>query len=263
MQRHIPLEGSPNFRDLGGYEANCGRKLRYGKLFRSGVLARLTDEDVQRLQALNLTTICDFRRHEELERDPSRLPDAPAPRVVHLPIDPGSRTSFFDHLGETGDLSAADREIDMAQFMVDINRAFALEHHAEFKVMLDEIVELPQDGALLFHCAAGKDRTGFAAALIMMCLGVPRAQIEADYMLTAEYFYPDLELERLARKYADYGFQRIDPSVIRPMLEVRPEYIREAFNAIDEHFSSTDDYLQQVYSMGAPERNAMRDTLLS
>lgn len=261
-QRHIPMDGTPNFRDLGGYETRCSRRVRFGKLFRSGALSQLSEQDIERFVALNIVTVCDFRRGEETERDPSSLPDQPRPKIVHLPINPGSRTAFFEHLSETGGMDDKARQLDMAEFMVHINRDFALEHHDSFKQMLVHIDELSAKQSLLFHCAAGKDRTGFAAALILMCLNVPRETIIEDYMLTAEYFDPEKEISRLAKKYVDFGFDRIDPAIIRPMLEVREEYICEAFDAIDEHFASDEEYLAKVFGLDASDLKRFQSNLL-
>lgn len=264
VQRHIPMDGTPNFRDLGGYKSQCGRHVRSGCLFRSGVLSALSETDLQRMDDLNIVTICDFRRDEELQRDPTKLHAERPARIVHMPIDPGSRGSFFEQVAESGSVDKVSQDsFDMASFMVEINRAFALEHHGRFKQMLGEINQLEADQGLLFHCSAGKDRTGFAAALILMCLDVSRELIKEDYMLTAQYFKPDIEISRLQKKYSDYGFERLTPELIRPMLEVHEHFIDGAFAAIDENFSSTEDYLQQVYGLGDAELANMRATLLS
>lgn len=256
------MDGTPNFRDLGGYPTRCGRTVRFGKLFRSGVLSELSSSDLDTFHRLNIATICDFRRHEEVERDPTRLPDKSPPRIVHVPIDPGSRGSFFEQLAENETIASTNQPFDMAHFMVDINRAFALEHQDSFKLMLNEIAELDDSEGLLFHCSAGKDRTGFGAALILACLNVDRETIIEDYLLTAKYFKPDSESKRLTKKYAHYGFADVDPQIIRPMLEVRPEYIGEAFRAIDEHYESIESYLESVYELSSKDLDTFRSKLL-
>jgi len=256
------MDGTPNFRDLGGYSSSCGRQVRYGRLFRSGVLSQLSDADLDRMDQRNIVTICDYRRTEELERDPTRLHSLRPAKIAHMPIDPGSKNSFFEQMDGVGGAESALIDIDMARFMVEINRAFVLEHHASFKLMLDEIHALTDDQALLFHCAAGKDRTGFAAALILMCLNVPRETIIKDYMLTAQYFNPDSEILRMQKKYSEYGFDKIQPQLIRPMLEVREEFIKEAFVTIDEHYSSTDQFLEKRYGLASSDLDVMRNRFL-
>lgn len=257
MKRHIPFEGTPNFRDLGGYKARNGKQVIWNCFYRSGQLSRLSDDDLHQFAALGVRVVCDFRRAEEIERDPSLLPHDAQIQLLQLTIDPGSATSFFSNI-DTHDMSG----VDMAQFMCEINRAFALEHHGPYSRMLEAIFQL-RDGALLFHCAAGKDRTGFAAALILMILDVPREVILHDYMLTSDYFIPDRELQRLAKKYAGFGFDQLDPAIIRPMLEVRPEYLQAAFDAIDQHYATTEDYLEDVFELTPALRQEFQQRFLA
>ena len=98
--RHLGMQGTPNFRDFGGYPTADGRRVKWGHLFRSGQLSGLTDEDIDLLASLELDLICDFRREEEQTGEPSRLPDANAPRVLSLPITPGSNAAFFEQAGD-------------------------------------------------------------------------------------------------------------------------------------------------------------------
>jgi protein-tyrosine phosphatase len=244
MSIHIPLQGTPNFRDLGGYKNTHGKTLVRGKFFRSGVLSGLSDEDLEKLAELNIRTICDFRREEESLRDPTRLQ---AEKLV-LSIDPGSQSKAFTELADH------DARYDMAQFMREINAAFALDHVATYKQMLDAVENLEADEALLFHCSAGKDRTGFAAALILSILDVPRNIIMQDYLLTADYFDVDVQLPYLIAKYAQHGFDKVDAEQFRPVLEVRRDYLQAAFDAIDQQYGDTDTYLAEAFGMTESER---------
>ena len=118
-ERKLGMQGTPNFRDFGGYRAVDGRLVKWGFLFRSGQLSNLSDQDVALLATLELDLVCDFRRLEEQEADPSRLPVSNPPRIASLPISPGSNAQFFEQLGgEFGDRQA------MFDFMVEINRDF-------------------------------------------------------------------------------------------------------------------------------------------
>ena len=119
--RRLSLQGTPNFRDLGGYATADGRRVKWGYLYRSGQLSDLQQEDQLVLSGLQLDLVCDFRREEEQENDPSLLPQ-PGPRVVSLPISPGSSDSFFS---EASAHWQADRQT-MFDFMREINRDFAL-----------------------------------------------------------------------------------------------------------------------------------------
>ncbi len=249
--RRLPFVGTPNFRDLGGYPTEDGRQVKWGYLFRSGQLSQLNADDQRLLHSLQLDLVCDFRRPEEQERDPSLLPD-PGPVLVSLSISPGSNDSFFTEATEMN----VDRQA-MFDFMVEINRDFALGQKVAYSSMFDHLVQ-KQPTRMLFHCAAGKDRTGFAAAIILLALGVPREQVMEDYLLTADYFLPQQELSRLAGKYE----MELPAETMLPVLEVHPQYLQAALDAIDEQFESIDHYLEDVLGMDRCKRERLRSHYL-
>jgi protein-tyrosine phosphatase len=249
--RHLPFAGTPNFRDLGGYATVDGRQVKWGYLFRSGQLSNLNQEDQQKLQALQLDVVCDFRREEEQERDPSLLP-TPGPRHLSVSISPGSNDSFFSEATEMN----VDRQA-MYDFMVEINRDFALGQTDAYSTMFSHLVQ-DQPTRMLFHCAAGKDRTGFAAAIILLALGVPRRQVMEDYLLTSEYFIPHREMSRLAEKYE----MDLPAETMLPVLEVHAEYLQAALDAIDEQFESLEHYLQDYLGLDGAGRERLRSHYL-
>jgi protein-tyrosine phosphatase len=251
-ERGMPFEGTPNFRDFGGYHTSDGRRVKWGYLYRSGQLSGLTECDLRLLSSLDLDVVCDFRRVEEQERDPSQLP-SPGPDVVSLSITPGSNSGF---LTEASSYENTDRQA-MFDFMVEINRDFALQQAQAFGRMF-ELLLRGEGTRMLVHCAAGKDRTGFAAAIVLLALGVPRATVMADYLLTAEYFKPESELGRLRAKYD----MDLEAEVMMPVLEVYPEYLQSALDAIDEQFASVDDYLERQLGVDASAREALRNLYL-
>ena len=95
-ERRLGMEGTPNCRDFGGYPTTDGRQVRWGYLYRSGQLSALTEADVSLLANLELDLICDFRREDEQETEPSLLPASKPPRIASLPIVPGSNAGFFE-----------------------------------------------------------------------------------------------------------------------------------------------------------------------
>jgi len=241
-ERKFGMQGTPNFRDFGGYRSADGRQVKWGFLFRSGQLSSLSDQDVELLASLGLDLVCDFRRQEEQESDPSRLPRQRRPRVASLPIVPGSNSRFFEEAG--GDFTGRDA---MFEFMVEINRDFAESQTATYARMFREILEV-DDARFLVHCAAGKDRTGFAAAIILLALGVPREVVMRDYMLTARYFNPLREMDRLRRKYQ---MDHMDAASIMPMLEVHEDYLERALQVIEQNYDSVEAYLEEALGLGA------------
>jgi protein-tyrosine phosphatase len=120
--------------------------------------------------------------------------------------------------------------------------------------MFQEILAL-EDARFLVHCAAGKDRTGFAAALVLLALGVPRDVVMRDYMLTARYFSPDTEMARLQQKY---GMEHIDADAVRPMLEVHEDYLDRGLVSIEQNYGSVERYLREVLGVGPAELAELR-----
>lgn len=253
-ERKLGMQGTPNFRDFGGYPAAGGRMVKWGFLFRSGHLSKLSDQDVGLLASLELDLVCDFRRQEEQEGDPSRLPGRNTPRIASLPIVPGSNSGFLEQIEGQG----ADRQA-MFDFMVDINRDFVEAQAATYARMFREILDV-EDARFLVHCAAGKDRTGFAAAIILLALGVSRDVVMRDYMLTGQFFHPGNEMDRLREKYQ---MEAMDSEAILPMLEVHEDYLARALLAIEQSYPSVEVYLDEALGVGAAELAELRARYLT
>jgi protein-tyrosine phosphatase len=178
LPRVVALQGCSNLRDLGGYRAADGRRVRLGRVFRSASLAGLTEADLTLFGATGIRTVCDLRGEREAARAPSRLPVAGAPEVVRLPIEPRVGASLRDLLAReeaTGE--------DVQDLLRTAYAAYATDHLPRYRALFDLLLReerLP----LLFHCSAGKDRTGFGAALLLTALCVPRDTVVADYLAT-------------------------------------------------------------------------------
>lgn len=252
-ERRLGMSGTPNFRDFGGYRTGDGQQVKWGYLFRSGQLSALSPEDVELLASLQLDLVFDFRQLEEQESELSRLPSAPGPRVVSLPIIPGSNARFFEEAGAQDSGPG-----QMFDFMLEINRDFAGSQTGPYSRMFREILEQP-NARFLVHCAAGKDRTGFAAAIMLLALGVPREIVMRDYLMTGRYFIPGDELDRLTRKYQ---MEHMLAEAILPMLEVHEDYLAVALSHIDENFGSVQSYLSEALGVGAAELSELRGRYL-
>ncbi len=178
LPRVVTLEGCSNLRDLGGYRAADGRRVRFGRVFRSASLAGLTQADQTTFAATGIRTICDLRGEREAARAPSCLPATGRIEVVRLPIEPRVGASLRDLLKReeaTGE--------DVHDLLRTAYTAYATDHLPRYRAMFGLLLQeerLP----LLFHCSAGKDRTGFGAALLLTALGVPRETVIADYLAT-------------------------------------------------------------------------------
>lgn len=182
--RLVTLQGSFNFRDLGGYAGRDGRPTRWGRLFRADALHELTTEDVSRLQALGLRTVVDLRTERELARTGRGLLEPEDVAFHHLAVvQEGVRGDGTSDRAAEGESMAAPAPAgdDLAErylWYLDVGRRSLV----EALTMLGGEEHYP----LVFHCAAGKDRTGVLAALVLELVGVDRQVIVADYVLTAE-----------------------------------------------------------------------------
>jgi protein-tyrosine phosphatase len=217
----LPITGADNVRDMGGYRAADGKLVRWDQVIRAGELNKLESEDVAFFEALGIKTIVDFRDDGEK----AEAPDAAIGTVVHtyyFPIEVGS-------LLDVRTLARASAEQN-AGILVEGNKFFATgtqdQYRAFFGLLQDE-ANLP----LLFHCTAGKDRAGFAAALFLSSLGVDRETIIADYLLSGDY---------VKAKYAAYVSRM--PG-LAPIFETRREYITAAFETIDSQYGGIEKYL--------------------
>ncbi|MFV8818552.1 tyrosine-protein phosphatase [Haliea sp. E17] len=245
-ERRLGMHGTPNFRDYGGYTGADGRRVKWGYLFRSGQLAHLSDADLELLASLDLELVCDFRQTMEQVTHPSRLPEAGQPRVLNVPVIPGNSSSFFAQAEEHRAALDNYTRQDMFDFMCGINRDFAEGQRDTFARVFREILEL-EAGRFLVHCSAGKDRTGFAAALMLLALGVPREVVMQDYLLTGNYFDPELELQRVRKKY---DLHHLNSDVVLPILEVHEDYLAAALASIDSNFGSVERYLEEGLGLG-------------
>ncbi len=254
-ERKLPLEGTPNFRDLGGYETADGRRLRWGKLYRSSKLSGLTATDVDYVKRLGVTLICDFRQVIEQELEPTLLGREHPALLASLPVAPGSSHNFIENL-HNGIIAVEDP----ARFMEQINRDFVVNQLPQYAEMFRLL--LAGDQQLLIHCASGKDRTGFGAALILDVLGVEEEAIVEDYLLTNRYLPVDEEVTRLSRQFTDHTGEAVSEEVLRPLLELRPEYIRACFDEIRRRYESREHFFEAALSLDEVRRKHLKDRYL-
>ena len=223
----IAVDGMFNLRDIGGVETVPGRRVRLGKVFRSDDLSGLTSRGKSALEERGIRTIVDFRGNEEVCLAPNRLPGT-VRRTVRLPIEPGNVLELARLTCENA-----------PEMMCELYRALARdaqEMYWEFFRLLSN----PENAPLLFHCSAGKDRTGFAAALFLLSLGASRETVLRDYLLSARLIR---EKYRSAIE-ADKRFASI--------YTVRPEYLDAAFEVIDGEFGGVEQYLRNNLGVDAP-----------
>lgn len=254
-RRHLALEGAPNFRDLGGYVAEDGRSVKWGMFYRSDNLSELTPADLETLASLGIRLVCDFRGPAEWAAHPDRLPAVDPPEVAHLEIWDES----FDAEGIRAAIVSGEFDVDLRQMLIDGNRMFATRFADRYRDMFARIRE-PQNLPALVHCTAGKDRAGFASALILRTLGVPIATVYEDFLLTNHYTASKIERTLLVVRVM--SLFRVDPERVRPVLGVEPAYLDAAFAAIDEHYGSFDTYRREALGLDDAALARFRDMAL-
>jgi protein-tyrosine phosphatase len=243
--RHVRLDGALNVRDLGGLATFDGKLTRHGVLFRADTLAHLTAADQVRLGALGLTTVVDLRTDEERVRAPDRLPEGPAPVVQALGFLPRGNVEMFSAIN-AGRLDAEDAvQAMMAQY-----RNLALEHHDRYQAFVETLLG-PGSRPLLFHCASGKDRTGIAAAIVLLALDVPRATVLEDYAIS-----------NFQRRPIDLFTAGASAPAVEQVMAANPRYLEAAFKAMEEASGSIQAYLAEL-GLDSEARRHLRALLVA
>lgn len=259
--REIVLEGAINVRELGGYVTEDGRPVAWGKVFRGGDLSALTPADVEKLQTADLATIVDFRGGDEIAKDGS----APVPEtidLINIPVLDETTQALAEAL--TGVLQGGDpavveemlgggksQQIKDESFVSQLDQPETMAGYAR---TLELIAERP--GALVFHCTAGKDRTGMMSAILLGILGVPDRTIIEDFVLSNEH----LE-EHYAKTYAFLESKGVDVELIRPLTEQSPSNIQPVLDAVHDQHGGWDAFAADVMGLDAATLDAVRAKL--
>ncbi|OMP32312.1 tyrosine-protein phosphatase [Mangrovimonas sp. DI 80] len=233
-EREIVLEHSFNFRDIGGIPTKDGKHTKFGMLYRSGEISELSKEDLAYMEEIGLATILDLRSNYEIEEQPDIYPNGV--NWLHMPIgnmDNKDPKAMLKQITDA-DPETFDGDAMMEQFSVEF-----VEHPEPFKKLFQKIVE-DGDSPILFHCSAGKDRTGFTSAFILYTLGVDKETIMDEYVLSNFYRYPHNE-STIKKAATFYG---IDERILRPLMGVKRSYLERGFKEIEAKYGSVDNFLQ-------------------
>lgn len=248
-RRAVTLQGTSNFRDLGGYPAAGGKHVKWGHLYRSADISKLTDSDLQALQSRHVALVCDLRGPQEVAQAPDRLP--PGARRLALPA--GSEN--IDPRLLMGGGKALNRDSLMRAVYTNISF-----FPAKYKPIFDELLALPGEEALLLHCTAGKDRTGIGAALVLSALGVDRRTILKDYAATNTYWQAGRE--QSVQRLAQAGLSAEAVAAMRPLLAANPAYLAGTFATIDKQYGSIEKYLATEMGLTPRKLAALRTKYL-
>jgi len=233
MQRLYPFENILNFRDFGGYETLSGQKIKPGKLFRSANFHRATSQDLAQISDLDIGLLVDLRYAPERARQPNKWPEAARTKVLAFEDIAGLRDKDIaphEAFIKT-DLRQAQ---DARNYMMQSYRSRPDDpgFEAIFSNTLRHMVDTGEN--IVIHCAAGKDRTGTLAAIILSTLGVDLPMIMTDYMLTMEAVDIESFLEPAATMMSQRHEREYSPDALRPMFGVEPAYLESSLEAIGD-----------------------------
>lgn len=257
-ERVLSFQGGCNFRDIGGYRTRHSSSTRWGKVYRAGVLTYFTNDDHAPLTKLQVRAICDLRRAEEREREPTRWPDTTTNALFW---DDGVVTPTIRALAAGRPRNAAG----MFDAMVALYRALPTWMAGRIAGMFQAI----QQGhiPMVVHCAAGKDRTGIAVAVLLRALDVPEETVIEDYLLTNtsgdfEAFIRERHQAQLGLADNHAPLLSMPEDMRRVLFSADPAFLQAAFEQIDRELGGIDDYLARTVGVSAQARERVRRELL-
>lgn len=251
-RRVIPLDGIRNFRDLGGYPSLDGRVTRWGEVFRADAVSLLTQDGWRSMGELGIKTVYDLRRQGERDRSPT-IEHGLAHEVVHLPV--GSEVaemSLVDWFLQRGSEGPWDDN-----YIADTYKEILTDWNDVFATLMNGLANSSQRPAV-FHCTAGKDRTGLAAALLLDVLGVDRDLVLDDYELTNR----TRSEHRIAELTPELSAAGIDVETVRPYLSAPRAALEMTMHWIDETHDGSVGYLRNA-GVNEPTLETLVEDLLT
>ena len=236
--RHLSLAGASNFRDLGGYPTRDGRIVRWRQIFRSNHLGHLTDDDIAVMRGLGVRSAFDFRGKEERTAALCGIPDI----AVHsLPVEP-TVVAALRAIAAAGTPLSTDHALEV---MRESYSGYVQNNTQRYRTLFAHLLE--DSAPLVIHCTAGKDRTGFACALILHTLGVSRDTISEDYLLTNRFYRRD-----------PASGSDLPEDVKQVLGTVQASFLAAAFETISADYGDLESYFSEGLHIGAAERAELK-----
>ena len=241
--RVVPLEGAGNFRDLGGYVTEDGRRVVWGKLFRSNTLSDLSSADYRTLDGIGVRVVCDLRTVDERRRQPT--------------VWQGARPQFDESSKERNDMGGFARgesdPVKVRSAMIGFYRRAIDTYADEYRGLFQHL--LAGETPLIVHCTGGKDRTGVGSALILAALGVPRPTLVTDYTMTHTLFVSQQAQLQGAKPDPNAALlDKLPPQVAEALAASDPPYIEAALDQAAAEYGSLDAYLEKRLGVGPAQR---------
>jgi protein-tyrosine phosphatase len=254
--RKLPFERMHNFRDLGGYRNDEGRSLKWGQLYRSDKISGLAAQDQHYLERLGLRRIVDFRSPEEREAAPHSL--HPESEIAIHPMPISVEAAEVDKM-----LASLQREsttpAEMENYLLNAYQEMVERFTPVYRSWMAGLLD-PANYPQVFHCSAGKDRTGFAAAVLLRALGVHPDTIMEDYLAT-NHFTAE-RIDNLSSAIRSNSAFPVKEAVVRALFSVQPRYLDTAFATISKEYGDFERYLERGLELSSAKRDILRELLL-
>ena len=249
--RKLSMDGSYNTRELGGYKTTDGKSVKFGVLFRSDKLSDISLEDQKYLKNLGIQRIVDFRSKAEKTEDPDKIPDGMTYIEMPIEVDGAMRTKIEAIL--KGEINR-----NVKDFLIEANEEFIKNYSHIYSKFLKDLAK--EQKPTMFHCTAGKDRAGFAAAITLIAIGVSKEDAINDYMKTNEYTAE--RIDEMISKIELMSLYQTDGELLRTLLGVEREYLEAAFKAAENEYGSIENYIRSGLNISEKEIQQLRSFLL-
>lgn len=251
MKRFIHIKGAHNVRDIGGYATKDARFIKWKKLYRAGKLSGIPTENLDQLKTLNIKSICDFRTNSEQQKSPDKWYQLETLNRYSLPIGEG-------RINQPEWIVKAKRGDDMNNYLYQANKSYVSKNAHQFKAFFDILLD-ESNYPLIYHCTAGKDRTGFATVLLLSVLEVDHSIILRDYLLTNEYLteHSQIDLDKAASYFG------ISKAQLQPVFMAKKAFLQGAFDAIKDDFGTMEQFLQEAIGIGPEEKKHLQSLLVT
>ena len=261
LDRRVVLSTAPNMRDLGGLPV-AGGVFASGQVFRSASLAELSDADRRAISDLGVGTVYDLRTEDERAAEPDRLPEST--RLVHLDVLADGKLSVAAVIGKLRGAPGAVNELlgdgAVQQMLTESYRDFIrlLSALAAYRDLFLGLADPARDGAALFHCTAGKDRTGWAAASLLMLFGADEETVHADYLQTNDDLLP-----AFAPLIEAAAAQGVDPELLKAAFGVQASYLDATLEEIEARYGTLEGYFSRGLSLDDETLVALRERFVA
>jgi protein-tyrosine phosphatase len=242
--REVKLEGAVNFRDLGGYKTKDGKKVKMGLLYRSAALNTLTDADLTKIAGLHIKYDFDFRGPYEVKTAPDKIPTG----TTRISLPAGS-----ENVGDSNYMKNMGKYMKSDSFLISFYTVL-IPFKDRYTPLFDSLLSNKTASPMLFHCTAGKDRTGIAAALILYALGVDEQTIFDDYEAT-NYYRRNENAKTITQMTKYYG---LDEKTASNLMGAKKDYIAATFDTIRAKYGSIDTYLQKELGLNTSKINKLK-----